>query len=246
MFVPDTNTSQCGTIEKRKAVSFVEGIQTILHSKKTPRERFHQIALFLKNCLWYGTVSFNLNSKRYWNKKLGSFGDFWRDENYHHIVDLFPQNESFHLLDVGCALGDGCAYLQRHFPLAHITGIDISEVGIRKAQEKKKGITYAVLDIVAEPVPRAFDYITLIEVLEHFERPFEILDKCLAKATRAVIVSVPYTPEYTGPCYDRVDEHRYSFNESTLIQYCTARVVKITDIVSATQSRCIIYEITPP
>jgi len=223
---------------------FIKGLHAILASNKAWKQRVYQLIHFLKNTMCDGVVSFNLNSKRYWDEKLNSFGDFWRDENYHHIVDLFPRNEEFRLLDIGCALGDGCEYLQKQFPLAHIEGVDFSDIAIHKAQSKRSIVTYRVLDVLTAPISQQFDYITIVQTLEHFDQPFKVLDKCLSKAKKAVIVSVPYTPEYSGSLMNIVDEHRYCFNEKTFAGY-NARVVKITDFVASTQNRCIVYEIKP-
>lgn len=185
----------------------------------------------------------NPNTKAYWNKRLAQVEGFWRDENYLHILDLLPTEKEFTLLDIGCALGDGCRLLKKRFPQAEITGVDISEVGIARAGQKSGDIKYAVLDILKDPVPETYDYIAIIETLEHFDEPFPVIDKCLGHVRESIIVSVPYERHYSGRNLG-FKEHCYSFNEKTFSKYnCT--VVGVTDFVETSQSKCIIYQIRP-
>lgn len=186
----------------------------------------------------------NVNTRYFWDNKLSKFDTFWRNENYQHILDLFPEDREFSLLDVGCAIGDGCELIQKKFSKAKITGVDISRVGIKKAAQKTKRIDYRVLNILKDKLPDSYDFISIIETLEHFDHPFSILDKCLKHVRKSIIVSVPFTPGYTG----RVNfgEHRYSFNEKTFVNTkYKYRIAKITDHVKVTDSKCIIYEFFP-
>lgn len=66
----------------------------------------------LSNLTRYRRFSLNPNTVSHWNKRLSRLGDTWRDEHYRHILDLLPTDEPFTLLDIGCALGDGCELLQ--------------------------------------------------------------------------------------------------------------------------------------
>lgn len=203
-----------------------------------------QVWFLIKNILLNRTFSLNPNSKTYWDKKFKSMSNFWRVENYTHIVDLLPTGVAFSLLDVGCALGDGCLYLKENFPLAKITGIDISEVAVSKARKKSNDIAYRCVNVLKQEIPDRFDYVLIIETLEHFDDPFIVVDRCLKATDRALIVSVPYSPDKNGRVY-HASEHRFHFNERTFTTYENAAVIKITDYVKTTKGRCIIYEIRP-
>ena len=202
-----------------------------------------QILHYSINVFKYGNFRRNMNSRRYWNARLSQYGDFWREDNYQQILDFFPKNEGFSLLDVGCALGDGTELLKRCFPEASIVGIDISEIGIKKAAEKNSDVDYLVLDIVKDEPPEMYDYITIIQTLEHFDEPYPIIDKCLRHIRKSLIVSVPYTPDHTGRIRI-VDEHRYAFNETSFESY-DSRVLKITEHIKVSGGKCIIFEIVP-
>ncbi len=201
--------------------------------------------MLVKNCFKYQNFSTNLNSKKYWNERLSDFDSFWRNENYLHILDLLPKDKKFSLLDIGCAIGDGCELLKEKFPRAKITGVDISEIGIEKAIQKTKGVEYFVLDILKDPISMKYDYITIIETLEHFDNPFAVVDICLKHVVDSLIISTPYNQENFSGRIRSVSEHRYSFNEKTFANYNNCRVVKITEFVKATKNKCIIYEIRP-
>jgi SAM-dependent methyltransferase len=206
-------------------------------------EMGRQVHLLLVNIFIHRNLSFNLNSKIYWNDKLSKFDEFWRDEHYVNILDLFPPDSEFSLLDVGCALGDGCELLKKNFPNAHITGIDISDVGIEKAKKKTKEIEYFVMDILKDPLPQMYDYIAIVQTLEHFDDPFLVVDKCLKHVNKELIISVPYTPDSHGKILE-VSEHRYFFNENTFKDYKSS-VAKISDIETETIISSIVYKIQP-
>lgn len=204
-----------------------------------------QCGLWLYNIIFFQNFSFNLNSKKYWDKRLSRFEKSWRDENYYHIINFLPKNKPFSLLDVGCALGDGCVYLHKKFPKAKIIGTDISTTGIAKARKynKDKNIEYLVLNILKQPLPQKYDYITIVETLEHFDDPFIVVDKCLKYVKKALIISTPYTPEETGKI-NKVGEHRYNFNKTTFKNY-KVKKTHITQYLKSTNNRCIVYELLP-
>lgn len=202
-----------------------------------------RVRLLAHNVVRYRTFSLNPNTRRYWNGIFQECGDFWRDENYRHLLDLLPPDQNFSLLDIGCALGNGCELLQQTFPKAQIAGTDISETGIAKANARHGKVNYFVLDILKQPIPGDYDYILIIETLEHFDNPFPVVESCLKHARKAVFISVPYRPE-PGNLRLEMSEHRYSFDEETFARY-HARVARVTDFVAVTQDRCIIYELKP-
>jgi len=211
---------------------------------QTFRSISRNIYFLLVNIFLYGHFSFNKNVKSYWNNKLSKYNGFWRNENYYHILDVFPQDSEFSLLDIGCAIGDGCELLHRKFPKAKIKGTDISKIGIEKAKQKTKKVHYFTCDILKDPIPGSYDYVTIIETLEHFDNPFFVITKLLQHVKKSLIVSVPYNPNFTGKINKQ--EHRYSFNKNTFADTnYNYRIIKITDFINCTKSKCIIYEFFP-
>jgi len=159
----------------------------------------------------------NVNTKEYWNCRLDDYeGDKWRDNVYEDLLKYLPKNKNFSLLDIGCALGDGCILLKRNFPNANINGCDFSNIAIKKAKNKNKNINFFELDILKQDLSKKYDYITMVSILEHFDNPFPIIDKCLEKINKKLIINCPYgnTIGYTPD-----NEHRFAFNEDTLKNY---------------------------
>jgi 2-polyprenyl-3-methyl-5-hydroxy-6-metoxy-1,4-benzoquinol methylase len=186
----------------------------------------------------------NVNTPNYWDRYLNSRGDFWRDFPYRFLLEALPKNEKFSLLDIGCALGDGCRLLKKSFPAAEITGADLSQVGIEKARAKSTDIEYFVFDLMKQDIPKKYDYITLIHILEHFDDPYPIIDKCLKAVNRAVYISTPYGGDFTNPRLYWKGEHRYLFNEQTFANY-QFQVLKITERIEAVGTKHILYKIVP-
>lgn len=202
-----------------------------------------QAKLLIISAFRYRTIARNLNSRKFWDISFNKMGDSWRDEHYRYIQDMFPADREFSLIDIGCALGDGCELLKQTYPKAAITGIDFSEVAIEKAKKRNDGVNYLRLDILKEPLPGTYDYITILETLEHFDDPFAVVDICLKHVREAIIVSVPLDKA------DRkligIDWHRYQFCETSFDRY-NSRVARITEpIASSADSQCIIFEIKP-
>ena len=186
----------------------------------------------------------NINTKKYWDKKLFTKGNFWRDFPYKFLLKFLPKNEKFSLLDIGCALGDGCILLKKYFPKAEISGADFSRVGIEKAKKKTNQVSFFVLDILKQNPPKKYDYITLVSTLEHFNEPYYIVEKCLKFVDKALFVISPYTREFTEPRLYGVSQHRYLFNENSFLKY-HSQILRITEKVEFTGYRYIIYKIIP-
>ena len=223
-------------------------LKRILLAIKKPtawRILYESFYSFFTNVIQYQNFSVNRNTKKVWNNIFLGAHNFWRDEHYHYVLDIFPKDKEFSLLDIGCAIGCGCELLHEKFPKAKITGVDISDVGIETAKQKNKDIDYFVLDILKDPIPGTYDWITIVETLEHFDDPFSVIDKCLAHVREALIISVPYKQKLSSSKkMTNVAWHRHVFDEETFINY-NCNVVKVTEYIESTKAQCIIYEIKP-
>jgi len=208
-----------------------------------------QLRLWAGQAVRYGNFSLNPNTRKYWDTRLEKYGPFWRIEPYENILDILPRGEKFTLLDIGCALGDGCELIKRTFPSAEVTGADFSRVGIekavRKAREKGLDVLYRVMDVLADPIPGTYDYIIMIETLEHFYEPYFVVDKCLKNTRRALIVSVPYDPQRRSGRTYSVDEHVYTFDDEAFARYKARIVKKVRLSGEKDPMESIIYEIRP-
>lgn len=165
----------------------------------------------------------NINTKKYWNKKLANVtkkvGGLWRIKVYKFLLDILPQDKKFSLLDIGCALGDGLAFLQRYFPLADLYGLDFSDVGIREAKKRHPEIKFICANIYSYEFNYKYSYMTIIRTLEHFTKPFLVLDKCLNFANRCVLLNIP-SPKL------KCREHVYKFYPDSFEGYTTKDFTK--------------------
>ncbi len=186
----------------------------------------------------------NVNTPGYWDRYLNARGDFWRDFPYQFLLEELPKGEPFSLLDIGCALGDGCRLLKKHFPQAEIVGADLSQIGIEKARSKSRDIEYFTFDLNKQEILKKYDYLTLIHILEHFDDPYPIIDKCLKAVNQAVYISTPYGGEFTNPRLYWKGEHRYLFNEHTFVNY-DCKVLKVTERIEVVGTKYILYKIVP-
>lgn len=93
------------------------------------------------------------------------------------------------VLDVGCGGGEFLNYLRGSRPHCRLTGIDVSEKAVRRAQAR--GIDAFRIDSDWPIMSKQYDYVTCLEVLEHVAHAEELLHNLMRAAGVAAIVSVP-------------------------------------------------------
>lgn len=158
-----------------------------------------------------------INSKQYWDERFGS-GD-WEDKKgreqstffYKLALDNFPKwleneidKDVLSICDLGCAEGEGVFELGKKFRGSKISGIDISEEGIKKAKSY-----YPDYEFIAEDIgklDRKFDVVFTSNTLEHFSDPNSFIKTILTKTERYFIMLLPFRE------FNRIDEHFYTFD----------------------------------
>ena len=100
------------------------------------------------------------------------------------------------LLDVGSGRGAFLWPCLNTFPRLPVTVCEIDPVRIRLYEAVQKGgidrLLFHQSDLVTMILPdRSFDVVTMLEVLEHLERPWEAIQAGLRLASRHLVVSVP-------------------------------------------------------
>lgn len=98
------------------------------------------------------------------------------------IVTLMP--EAGRVLDIGCGPGLLCRRMKTLKPHLAVTGVDFSSFVIDKNRQRDAalGIDYRCIDIrdSLRELGGGWDAITMCEVLEHLERPHEIVPRIVA------------------------------------------------------------------
>lgn len=162
--------------------------------------------------------SFNIiNSEEYWEERFAS-GDWEKKEGreqslffYKVATANFPdwlnhdiRENKLSLCDLGCAEGEGVQHLGELFPESAITGCDISEAALKRAQEQ-----YPKYDFIREDVndfKTEYDIIFSSNTLEHFENADVLMKKIIGKSKKYFVLLLPFRE------YNRIDEHFFTFD----------------------------------
>ena len=104
------------------------------------------------------------------------------------------------VLDLGCGEGFVIDHLVGADIDAEFVGIDRSTPAVEAARARlgtRAEIVCADVTSLAD-LPRSFDVVMMLEVLEHLDEPAAMLDLLATLTTRHVIVSVPREPFFRG------------------------------------------------
>jgi SAM-dependent methyltransferase len=94
------------------------------------------------------------------------------------------------VLDAGCGLGLlGRDLAERGF--GRIVGLDSDPTCVGQAQEYMSCVLGDVTDVSNLFQPRSFDVVVLSHVLEHMQRPVEVVESLLSVSKRWLIIAVP-------------------------------------------------------
>jgi len=107
-------------------------------------------------------------------------------------------------------MGNGTRVLHDLLSLENITGIDFSEVAIERARASYPNIPFIAADILKDADFPSFDIIFSSNTLEHFDNPWEILEKLGGYANKFIVILIPFQE------YDRHFEHFYTFETTNI------------------------------
>ncbi len=175
---------------------------------------FLKYEIFAANC----GAKYSLNSKEYWDCRFKS-NDWQRhqgDEQTLHfytlLVNCLPESiqdeinvQKYSVVDFGCAQGEGTEFFATSLPSADVTGVDISEDGIEIAKRKNKKASFLATDLTK--YNGFWDVLISSNTMEHFFKPWYILEQLSTKVTKYIIILVPFDQAGIPN-----DEHFYSFN----------------------------------
>lgn len=112
------------------------------------------------------------------------------------VRELRPQT----ILEVGCGEGYVLSEIANAGLGVELTGIDISATAIdeahRRLRDRAKLEVVDARDLARDG--RTFDMVLMLEVLEHIERPWELLPILDKLADKHLILSVPWEPFFRG------------------------------------------------
>jgi len=130
-------------------------------------------------------------------------------------LKLISEVQPTSLLEVGC--GAGCFLEKVVGAVEHVEGIDINERAVEICRSKGLHATTAGLD----RLQKKFDMVLLFEVLEHLEKPSEIIESLLnaLKPNGVLVLAVPnpdgYLKEIDLNLLDMPPHHNSSWPKDT-------------------------------
>jgi SAM-dependent methyltransferase len=160
-----------------------------------------------------------INSDGYWNSR---FAEDWESaqgpEQSRFFASLAIQNlphwfidqlqrQPLTLCDWGCTQGDGTEVWANYVDSKRITGVDFASLAIEQARQRYTSIRFLNEDwLTVEPDKQSvFDVVFSSNTLEHFHEPYAVLKSLSSRATKALVLALPYRE------LERNKEHFYTF-----------------------------------
>ena len=162
-----------------------------------------------------------MNSEKYWdNRFLTNWKEFSGEEQTKFFAQMmckmFPQwfvrkirENRLTICDMGCALGDATDVLTKYLNV-DIDGADFSENAIREASKKYPNYNFFKVDLKDIPTDFQYDILIASNVLEHFEKPWSIVENMVAVAQKYIVLMMPYQEKLA------IDEHVYQFDKHVI------------------------------
>lgn len=161
------------------------------------------------------------NSKEYWNKRFET-GDwdaqggkeqslFFAQIAYSIMPDFLKRDlgkNRWSVVDIGCAEGEGTAYLAKRFPLCRVTGTDFSDEAIKTATQRHTNCDFMVSNVYQEIIEA--DVVFSSNTLEHLRDPWALVEKMCAAAKNYVVLLLPFED-----CMIEITEHINTFSLET-------------------------------
>ncbi|HZY20064.1 MAG TPA: glycosyltransferase [Ramlibacter sp.] len=163
-----------------------------------------------------------VNTEGYWDAR---FSTDWESMDgprqsrfFSHVaIELMPpwllerMRQELTVADWGCAQGDGTVVFSEFVDFSRLTGIDFSPVAVAQAAKRYPQIVFKAQDWLAgEDDKVRYDVVFSSNTLEHFEQPFEALAVLSRRATKAVVLALPYRE------FNRIEEHFSTFTPQNL------------------------------
>jgi len=134
-------------------------------------------------------------------KEFADYDEYWANRRaqgrvmpflprYEVVSGMIPDGAS--VLDIGCGGGDFLLYLKQHRPNCKLFGVDISRPAIELLRER--GLDGCVLDpatSLAAQLGRDYEYVVLMEVIEHVADAESIVRQAQQMHPRRIIITTP-------------------------------------------------------
>ena len=141
---------------------------------------------------------------------------------YLRIEEEIRRGNYRNVLDVGCYEGSFSIGLGARNPEIHVSGIDIASTNIRIANELNRYQNVSFVQGFAEDIPavfpsQSFDFVMLLEILEHVISVEDVLGAAFSvlKPGGRIAITVPADEEHHDD-HDEHDEHVRFFSDDLI------------------------------
>jgi SAM-dependent methyltransferase len=150
------------------------------------------------------------NSRFFWEREYQdpTAGQKWAGDArlsfYDFAAEALPR-EPLRILDIGSGFGYGGKRLMEICPLWKVEGFEISRTAAEQAV-----VPTRCGDLLRDEIPASYDYLLMVQTLEHFRDTSQVLSRVVAAASRGVIVTVPYRGRLNRKHLASLDESSFA------------------------------------
>lgn len=146
-----------------------------------------------------------------------------------------PTSPNFTLLDVGCNAGINISWVHNQYPQAEYYGIDILQDAVSQARQKCPYATILcdnIEDMIAVK-NEYFDYILLLDVLQHLSDPLKVLKemKKVLKPNGIIIATIPNLM-HASVLKLLLEQGLFTYSETGLLDYDHKHLFTYAEIVN--------------
>jgi len=166
------------------------------------------------------------NPRSFWEREYSndSAEDKWASETrlsfYEFAGEVLPK-EPLRILDIGSGLGHGGRHLTSLCSLWQVEGFEIS-----RAAAEQAAIPTRCGDLLSDPLPWGFDFLLLVQTLEHFRDTAAVLSRVVHAARRGVVITVPYRGQLNRKHLSSLDESSFAAYPDATVQLRRRRYEK--------------------
>ena len=182
-----------------------------------------------------------INSEKYWEERFesGSWDEFnGRKQTafFMHVALEYLPNwliedidiNDYGILDAGCAKGEGTSILKQCFTKSDVTGVDFSESAINDAKNSYPACDFFCHDV--KDIKEKYDVVFCSNVLEHFKKPFNELEKLVDISGKYLVLLLPFKEEHLHKeHFVRFDYNSFTYQVKDFYQ-CYYKVINTSKI----------------
>lgn len=147
-----------------------------------------------------------------------------------------PTSPNFTLFDVGCNAGTNISWIHNQYPQAEYYGVDILPDAVSYARQRCPYATILcdnIENMISITGDEYFDYILLLDVLQHLSDPLKVLQemKRLLKPNGIIIATIPNLM-HASVLKPLLEQGLFTYSETGLLDYDHKHLFTFAEIVN--------------